>query len=257
MSDYWNDLAAEDAVAGDDPFHRPAQVGGASETDEPVADGGSNDPTGTVTVWTDADLRIVRVRVHGAWRDTAPALEARVARAAQQATAALAFGPTGPDRFASPGRVPRRDLADLLAHPIDSDTVTRLAEETRRLRDASRALTRPVAEQPGRSEPQLVFGRSTNRKVSVSLNAQMRPTGVSIDQDWARGVPGQRLVASVEEAFARAYAAWQPPQVEPGERDRLAAELADLRRDTLAVVFGRPGVPSTSRQRHDQHEEQG
>ncbi|WP_026925946.1 hypothetical protein [Granulicoccus phenolivorans] len=256
MSDYWSELAAEDP--GDEPFGRPARIGaGSVESDdgagagepEVSAEGGTSDPTGTVVVWTDADLRVVRVRVRGAWRDAAlPPIGARVAYACRQATATLAFAAGAGGSFASPGApTARRDLADLLAHPIRPETVAELAERTGEIREAAQALNRRTDVVATRIEHEPARGQSSNRKVSVSLNARMRPAQVSIDPEWARGVQAQRLVSSIEEALARAYAGWQPPRVIPGERDQLAAELGDLHRQTLAVVLGPPGEIATDR----------
>lgn len=195
------------------------------------------DATGAVRVGVDEDHRVVRVLISNNWRNKVGDLAAAVTSAAQVATEPLTLGAVNTAGFSLLGGRRPQPRGTVLDHPMSQYEVNQLLEQTLQAFEKQNRLAEREDVRPREYRYEPAVGASDNDKVSVRLDAQMRPDRISIEEQWAAGARVERLTGALQQAFARAYQTWREPVMVKGEYDELQDEVLDLRRRTLRPVL--------------------
>lgn len=230
----------ENGEADDFEFYDPTAV--TSETGEQTAsdtapaparssgeeseEGGVSDPTGSVQLWFDDDRRVTQVRVSNRWRERLgkQTLD-EVLLALLKSSQAKAGGPVWQDsRGAEPA-----------ATALSAEALERLVEQTSLLDAEARDLGARDDVVPTRYAGQGAQGASENTMVAVEIDLHARTTKVTVNPKWVANAKTVDIRDAILQAHQAAYAGWTPPEVVPGDWDKLNAKRSEITHEIMAM----------------------
>lgn len=192
---------------------------------------GFPDPTSTVRVWTDDEGRINKVRVSLYWKERldGTSLDELTLMACRLAAN---YFPPRLDPTIEVAPVPDR-LAQRFSHELITsieEAQTKLEEELRELEE-----TQP-ADLEDRWVGQNAEGFAFGRKVHVVLDFQGNTQQVTFDPAWLQSANSSEIAEGILTAHKAAYANYQPPTLERGQRSRISAQHLMLREELTAAL---------------------
>lgn len=217
-------------------------VEGSDEVDALVDEGedwtpaqGYPDSSQSVRIWVDDEHRLTKVVISNKWRDRAKgtSLSSMFDEAFLLATAQLGDG----DAIAMP-----QDL-DTEPEPQSGEPLSwdGVLEALRRVDEFNAA----VAELEAKPEEEVVpsrwvgaeaVGSSQNRMVQVTLDIHGHTRQVQFNEGWLLQSRVSEVCDAVMQAHQQAYADYQPPTYEQGDRMRLAIEGHRLTQQTMSLM---------------------